>query len=181
MKNQQMKKSITEKRSALPAKDARETIVYERDGSFKLELLAVGGIVWMTMQQIGEVFGVDRSVVGKHIRNIYATGELKREATWAKIAQVQVEGVRQVMRNIEYYNLDMTIAVGYRVNSLKAARFRIWATDVLKRYLNEGSATNARFAKLEGRMTTVERAIDSIVYTLMPPLRENRKPIGFHP
>jgi len=65
------------------------------------------------------------------------------------------------------------------VNSLKATRFRIWATDVLKRYLIHGSAMNERFSKLEGRMTTVERAIDSIIYTLMPPLKENRTPIRF--
>lgn len=158
-----------------------DSVAYELDTGASFELIAIEGSVWMTMQQIASVFEVDRSVIGKHIRNVYSTGELERERTWAKFAQVRNEGRRQVTRNTDYYNIDMVIAVGYRVNSKKATRFRVWATQILKDYLVHGSAVNARFAKLEGRMNSVECSIDSIIHTLIPALPDNREPIGFHP
>jgi hypothetical protein len=94
--------------------------------------------IWLTQQKTAELFGVDRTVVTKHLANIYAEGELSKEATCAKIAQVQLEGNREVNRQIEYYNLDAIISVGYRVNSSQATAFRIWATERLKEYIIKG-------------------------------------------
>ena len=160
---------------------AADPVAYEVDSGSTFELIAIEGVVWMTMQQMALVFEVDRSVIGKHIRNVYATEELDRNRTWANFAQVRNEGGRMVTRNTDFYSLDMVIAVGYRVNSKKATRFRIWATQVLKDYLVHGSVVNARFAHLEGRMSSAECSINSIIETLMPTLPNNREPIGFHP
>jgi hypothetical protein len=99
-----------------------------------------GETVWMTQKGMAEVFGVDRSVITKHIGNIYNEGELDKDSTSAKFAQVQNEGGRKVNREVEYYNLDAIISVGYRVNSQNATRFRIWATGILKEYLTKGFA-----------------------------------------
>lgn len=96
--------------------------------------------VWANQTSIAEIFGIDRSGITKHIQNIYETGELEPNSTCAKIAQVQKEGGREVKRNVEFYNLDMIIAVGYRVSSYKATQFRIWATKILKEYLVKGFA-----------------------------------------
>ena len=98
--------------------------------------------VWATQEQIAEIFDVDRTVISRHLRNIYRDGELEEEATCAKNAQVQTEGGRQVTRMRPTYNLDAIISVGYRVNSKKATQFRIWATKVLKQYVVGGVAVN---------------------------------------
>jgi hypothetical protein len=90
---------------------------------------------WMTQKAIAELFSAERSVVTKHINNVYDEEELDREATSAKIALVQKEGEREVNRTPEFYSLDMIIAVGYRVNSKKATRFRQWATQTLKEFI----------------------------------------------
>jgi len=119
----------------------REIVFYKTDnGDVRVEILIQNENLWLTQAKIAELFDVDRSVVTKHIKNILIEGELTKEATCAKIAQVQMEGNREVNRNIEYYNLDMIIAVGYRVNSKKATHFRIWATNVLKEYIIKGFA-----------------------------------------
>ncbi|ASS49937.1 MAG: cell filamentation protein Fic [Candidatus Fluviicola riflensis] len=94
--------------------------------------------VWTTQKGMSELFEVDRTVVTKHLKNIYAEGELHKVSTSAKIALVQKEGDREVSREVEYYNLDAIISVGYRVNSQSATRFRIWATGVLREYLVKG-------------------------------------------
>ena len=140
----------------------------------------------LTMQQLAMVFGVDRSVIGKHIRNVYKTGELDREATWAKIAQVQIEGGRQVKRTLEYYNLDVVISVGYRVNSKRATQFRIWATNVIKAYLLRGKVENRELddmkkhlANHEKRLSRMEQGVETIIQTLLPPPDPPRRRIGF--
>jgi hypothetical protein len=107
-------------------------------GAVKIEILVKDETVWLTQQKIAQLFGVDRSVVTKHLKNIFEEGELKKEATSAKFAQVQTEGEREVSRNIEFYNLDAILSVGYRVNSKQATQFRIWANGVLKEYLIKG-------------------------------------------
>jgi len=109
-------------------------------GSVKIEILVKDETVWLTQPKIAQLFGVDRSVVTKHLKNIFDEGELKKEATSAKFAQVQIEGEREVSRNIEFYNLDAILSVGYRVNSKQATQFRIWANGVLKEYLIKGFA-----------------------------------------
>ncbi|HRK83982.1 MAG TPA: RhuM family protein [Saprospiraceae bacterium] len=103
-----------------------------------MEIYLQNETIWLTQQRIAELFGVDRSVVTKHLANIYIEGELSKEATCAKIAQVQTEGNREVNQLIEFYNLDAIISVGYRVNSSRATAFRIWATERLKEYIIKG-------------------------------------------
>lgn len=98
--------------------------------------------VWGTQQQIADAFGIDRSVVTKHVANIYDDGELDREATSAKIALLRLEGGRQVSREVDHYNLDVILSVGYRVSSVKATAFRKWATQTLKSYIVDGFALN---------------------------------------
>ena len=110
------------------------------NGEVRIEMLVQNETLWLTQQKIAELFGVERSVVTKHLGNIYESGELSKAPTSAKIAQVQNEGKRKVTRQIEYYNLDAIISVGYRVNSSKATQFRIWATQVLKEYMIKGFA-----------------------------------------
>jgi hypothetical protein len=162
-----------------------EMVVYSPIGCPKLNVRLADETLWLTMQQLAEVFGVDRSVIGKHIRNVYKTGELEKESTWAKIAQVQVEGGRQVRRTLEYYNLDVVISVGYRVNSKRATQFRIWATNVIKAYLLRGKAENRELddmkkylANHERRLSRVEQGVETIVKTLLP--QETPRPrIGF--
>ena len=108
------------------------------NGKVKVEIYLQNETIWLTQQKIADLFGVDRSVVTKHLTNIYTEGELSKEATCAKIAQVQLEGDRNVTRQLEFYNLDAIISVGYRVNSGQATAFRIWATERLKEYIIKG-------------------------------------------
>jgi len=111
-------------------------------GKVQLEIFLRDENIWLTQAKIAELFDIDRSVVTKHLQNIYDHRELSKEATCAKIAQVQIEGKREVSREIEFYNLDAIISVGYRVNSAQATHFRIWATQVLKEYIIKGFAMN---------------------------------------
>ena len=110
------------------------------NGKVKVEIFLHDETVWLTQSKIAELFDVDRSVVTKHLQNIFREGELDKNLTCAKIAQVQTEGQRQVTRNVVFYNLDAIISVGYRVNSRQATHFRIWATQVLKEYIIKGFA-----------------------------------------
>ena len=108
------------------------------NGKVKVEIYLQNETIWLTQQKIADLFGVDRTVVTKHLINIYKETELDKDATCAKIAQVQTEGNREVTRPVEFYNLDAIISVGYRVNSAQATAFRIWATERLKEYIIKG-------------------------------------------
>lgn len=113
--------------------------LYHIDGQNEnAQVLIKDSTIWASQKTIAKLFGVDKSSVSRHIANIYAEGELSQNSTIAKIATVQNEGTRQVSREIEHYNLDMIISVGYRVNSKKATHFRIWATKVLKEFTLKG-------------------------------------------
>ena len=112
------------------------------EGKTSIEVKLEKETVWLNQYQLEELFETDRTVINKHILNIYKSGELSEESTCAKIAQVQKEGNRTVKRKIKYYNLDVIIAVGYRVNSKRGTDFRIWATQLLKEYLINGFAVN---------------------------------------
>ena len=112
------------------------------NGKVKVEIFLKDENIWLTQAKIAELFGVDRSVVTKHLQNIYATGELNKKATCAIFAQVQSEGQRRVSRSVEFYNLDAIISVGYRVNSAQATHFRVWATERLKEYIIKGYTMN---------------------------------------
>ena len=113
-----------------------------QDGSIQLNVKLENDTVWLTQSQMAELFGVDRTSIVRHIRNIYKSEELDQNSTCAKNAQVRTEGHRSILREIPYYNLDMIISVGYRVNSKNATSFRRWATSVLKQYLIKGYAIN---------------------------------------
>jgi hypothetical protein len=119
---------------------AGELIIYQNDdGTIRLETRLEDETLWLTQQQMAELFLASKQNISHHIRNIYDEGELTREATVKNYLTVQREGKREVKRNIEYYNIDMIISVGYRVKSLLATRFRIWATQhrrMKKRKLN---------------------------------------------
>ena len=96
--------------------------------------------IWLTQKAMGELFGVESHTINYHLKEIYKTGELQEEATTRKIRAVQQEGNRKVERELQFYNLDAIISVGYRVNSIRATNFRIWATGVLKEYMIKGFA-----------------------------------------
>ena len=117
-------------------------IYRSQDGSIQLNVKLENDTVWLTQSQMAELFGVDRTSIVRHIRNIYKSEELDQNSTCAKNAQVRTEGNRSILREIPYYNLDMIISVGYRVNSKNATSFRCWATSVLKQYLIKGYAIN---------------------------------------
>ncbi len=116
-----------------------EFLLYQtEDGQSRIECRLYGESIWLTISQMAELFGVDKSGISRHLKNIYETGELRPGATVAEFASVRPEGSRQVSRALEHYNLDAIISVGYRVNSLRGTQFRIWATQRLREYLIKG-------------------------------------------
>jgi hypothetical protein len=118
---------------------ANDILLYTTaDGSVKIEVLFENETFWLSQKRIADLFGVERSVITKHLKNVFETGELDENSTCAKIAQVQKEGNREVLRETQFYNLDAVIAVGYRVNSHRATQFRIWATQTLKEFIIKG-------------------------------------------
>ena len=124
--------------------DKGEIILYEDEVGAAVEVHLQDETVWLTLNQMADLFDRDKSVISRHLRNIFQTGELEKEATVAKNATVQNEGARQVTRRIEWYNLDAIISVGYRVNSIRGTQFRIWATSVLKDHLFKGYTLNQK-------------------------------------
>jgi hypothetical protein len=125
-------------------------LVYESKDGVRVDLQVAGDTFWATQQQMAELFGVDRSVITKHLANIYEEGELDPDATSAKIAQVRKEGSRDVTRHIEHYNIDAAISVGYRVGSKQGTLFRRWATDKLVRFATKGFVIDAERLKMSG-------------------------------
>ena len=132
---------------------------------------------------MAELFGTDRTSVLRHIHNIYKTHELDETATCAKIAQVRLEGNRRVMREVPYYNLDMIISVGYRVNSIRGTQFRQWANKIIKDYTLKGYALNQRilaveermdkkFSAIESELRDQKEKIDFFVRTALPPVEQ---------
>lgn len=118
---------------------ASEIVLYQtEDGRNRIEVRLEHETVWLTINQMAELFQVDKSGISRHLKNVYDTGELQRDATVAKYATVQEEGGRSVSRDLEYYNLDAIISVGYRVNSIRGTQFRIWATQRLREYIVKG-------------------------------------------
>jgi len=111
-------------------------------GKIKVDVLIKDETIWLTINHMAELFSIDKSGISRHIKNIYKTGELKQQGTVAKFATVQNEGQRTVSRQLEYYNLDMIISVGYRVNSIRGSQFRIWSTQQLKELIIKGFVLN---------------------------------------
>jgi toxin-antitoxin system, toxin component, fic family len=120
-----------------------QMLIYQsEDGSIKIDVRFEQDTVWLTLEQMSTLFGRDKSTISRHIKNVFEEGELATVATVAKFATVQVEGERTVQRNIDYYNLDVIISVGYRVKSQQGTQFRIWATQRLKEYIIKGFVLN---------------------------------------
>jgi len=135
-----------------------EIVIYQtEDGQTSLEVSLVEDTVWLDTHQMADLFQRDRTVVVRHIRNIYKTGELLPDSTCAKIAQVAKDGKKRVMG---FYNLDMIISVGYRVNSLRGTQFRIWANKILKDYLVKGYTLNEK--RLQSQIEKYETLKQSI-------------------
>lgn len=123
--------------------NASQFVIYQsEDGQIKLDVRFVDETVWLTQQQLAELFQTSRTNVVEHIQHIYEEGELDAAATCREFRQVRTEGMREVARNMAFYNLDMTLSVGYRVKSAVATRFRIWATQQLREYIVKGFLLN---------------------------------------
>ena len=121
------------------AEDNNEIIIYQNeDGETRIDVKFTGDTVWLSQQQMAELYQTTRPNIVQHLRNIYADGELDEQATCKKFLQVRLEGSRQVSREIPFYNLDMIISLGYRIKSVIATHFRRWATERLKEYIIKG-------------------------------------------
>ncbi len=129
-----------------------EIVLYQPNDNIKLEVRLEKETVWLTQQQIAELFGVKQPAISKHIANIYKSGELEETSTYSILEYMGNEGKQQYTTKV--YNLDVILSVGYRVNSINATRFRQWANSVLKKYLLEGYAVNQT-------MLAIQRQIDS--------------------
>ena len=136
-------------KSGFPAKT--EFLLYTtEDGKIKVQTRMQDETVWLTLNQMAELFQLDKSGISRHLDNIYETGELEQTATVANFATVQKEGGREVKRSLEYYNLDAIISVGYRVNTIRGTQFRIWATQRLKEFIIKGFTMDDERLKLAG-------------------------------
>ena len=138
-----------------------EIIIFQTpEGKTELEVKLERETLWLSQYQLANLFETDRTSIIKHIKNIYETSELPEDTTCAKFAQVQKEGKRSVTRQILYYNLDMILSVGYRVNSKRGTQFRIWANNILKEYLMKGYALNEkRLSEREAELQTLKTGI----------------------
>lgn len=127
---------------------------HAEDGTVKVQVIADPELetIWTTQKGMSEIFGVEENTITYHLKNIFESGELQREATTQFFRVVRLEGKRNVKRSIEFFNLDTIISVGYRVNSLKATQFRVWATAVLKEFLIKGFALDDERLKKGGQL-----------------------------
>ena len=129
--------------------DKGQFLLYQTpDGVSKIEVKLQDDTVWLSLDQMAELFQRNKSTISRHIKNVLEEGELLADSTIANFATVQNEGKRHVERQITYYNLDMIISVGYRVHSYRGVQFRIWATKVLKDYIVKGFALNDDFLRI---------------------------------
>ena len=152
-----------------------EIVMYQPDETIRLEVRMEGETVWLTQAQMAELFDKDRTVIGRHIRNIYKEEELEKDITCAKFAHMGIDGDQQY----EYtaYNLDVIISVGYRVKSKRGTKFRQWANKILKEYLLQGHVVNSRIVALEQHaakqdveIMAMKNKIDFFVRTSLPPV-----------
>ena len=155
-----------------------EIILYQPDKEVKLEVRLENETVWLSIDEMSQLFGRDISVIGKHIRNIFKEGELVKDSVWAKFAYTASDGKNY---QVDYYNLDVIISVGYRVKSQRGTQFRQWANKVLKEYLLKGYSVNqrlkdleekvdAKFGKHERQLDYLTDKVDFFVRTSLPPV-----------
>ncbi|MFN7227555.1 MAG: RhuM family protein [Synechococcaceae cyanobacterium] len=152
---------------AEPQGDALDQVVLFQaaDGKVSLDVRLEADSVWLSQAQMAELFGRERSVISKHIGNVFREGELEAKSTCAKFAQVQTEGTRVIQRQVDFYNLDVIISVGYRVKSLRGTQFRIWATQVLHQHLVQGYTLHQRRLQERG-LGELEQALALMARTL---------------
>lgn len=131
---------------------SNEIILYQPDSSVKLEVRLEDETVWLNQAQIVELFASSKANISEHIKNIFDSGELTKEATVRKFRTVRQEGSRSVTRTIEFFNLDVIISVGYRVNTVRGIQFRQWANAIIKDYLLRGYSINQRLLHMESRI-----------------------------
>ena len=155
-----------------------EIILYQPDKEVKLEVRLENETVWLSIDEMSQLFGRDISVIGKHIRNIFKEGELVKDSVWAKFAYTASDGK---IYQVDYYNLDVIISVGYRVKSQRGTQFRQWANKVLKEYLLRGYSINqrlkdleekvdAKFVQHERQLDYLTDKVDFFVRTSLPPV-----------
>lgn len=162
-----------------PVADESQIVLYQPDKSISLHVKIDGAFktVWLSIDQMAELFGRDRSVIGKHVRTIFKEGELQKDSVWAKFAYTASDGKTYL---VDYYNLDVIISVGYRVKSIQGTKFRIWATSILRQYLLQGYSVNRHLIALQEnmdkRMTRIENVqakqqqqLDFFIRTSTPP------------
>lgn len=158
-----------------------QIVLYQPDESISLEVKIEQETVWLTQPQMVQLFNSSKGNISEHITNIYEQGELTKDSTVRKFRTVRKEGNRVVARNLDYYNLDMIISVGFRVNSQQGIRFRQWANQVLREYLLRGYSINRqlvamqertdnRFLQLEQRLDHQQEQIDFFIRTNVPPV-----------
>ena len=144
-----------------------EIILYQPNETIRLEVRLEEESVWLSIDDMAKLFDRDKSVIGKHIRNIFKEEELFRDSVWAKFAYTASDNK---VYQVDYYNLDVIISVGYRVKSKQGTRFRQWANQVLKDYLLKGYSINHRLQALERTVANHSQKIDFFVRTALPPI-----------
>ena len=170
---------------SIPTSQSGEIVLYQPDENVSLEVKLMSDTVWLSIDQMAQLFGRDRSVIGKHVRSVFSEGELTKESVWANFAYTAADGKTYM---VDFYNLDMIISVGYRVKSKQGVVFRQWANGVLKEYLLRGYAVNQQFVamqrqvdmrldeqqgrimKIENRLQLQQQQIDFFIRTNQPPI-----------
>ena len=159
---------------------ANEIIIYQPDETLRLDVMVEDESVWLSQAQIVELFNSSKANISEHLKHIFVSGELSKEATVRKFRIVRQEGNRSVTRNIEFFNLDVIISVGYRVNTSRGIQFRQWANKVLKDYLLRGYSINQRLIEIsdrldrrlleqDGKIASIRRDVDFFIKTALPP------------
>ena len=151
-------------------KNEEQIVIYQTDdGLVKIDVNLKDENIWLNVEQMALLFDSTKPNISMHIRNIFKEEELTKEATVKNFLIVRHEGGRKVTRQVQCYNLDVIISVGYRVKSKRGTQFRQWATKVLNQYLRQGYAVSNRFERLEQRMTKAEQQIEYFVHAALPP------------
>jgi len=148
-----------------------EIVIYQdnKKSEFQLEVRVDNETVWLSQNQMAELFESTKQNISLHINNIFKEGELTHDATVKEYLTVQKEGNRKIKRTISLFNLDVIISVGYRVKSQRGTQFRIWANKILKEYLLKGYAVNQRIERIEKKLVEHEQKFDLLVKTNLPP------------
>ena len=154
-----------------------EIVLYQPDATIQLEVRLQNETVWLNQQQIALLFGTQRQAITKHLKNIFESGELDRQATCSILELVQKEGNRMVRRHVEIYNLDVIISVGYRVNTKRGIQFRQWANKVIKDYMLKGYAVNQRLLNIENQLVSQQKQLDDHKEKIDFFIRTNQTPV----